>query len=629
MLTLKKIVHDGCFDIDFNASLKEAMAIMQENGNGCVVLVDERKPVGILTESDIVNALSSSMDLENRAFDYATTSVIAANENRPIDFAFDFLSGHEIRRIVLVDDSQHFSGVVLQEDLFAYLEEDVYKVDLRISHIIKNKQKIMTIDVGATIQEALILMQAYHIGSVIVMDGDQHVGIITEKDVLKLTYQEVDTHQGVAEYMSKPVISVDQERLVADVIDLMQMRKIRRILVTGKEGRLKALLTNRDILNHIKGNYTRILQIKIKHAQEIMDFLPEAIVEIFDTEGHQAIHWMNHKAKEIFGEKLMDRAVTTIFSKEDWEAIDAQFRKSTFIANKMVFIKDATYEISGTSSKNLNSRYIKLIFNDVTRHIRIKKRLQNEIDRHIEKRLENEYLLMQQSKLATMGEMIGHIAHQWRQPLAQIGGVFMNLESAYAFDELDEEYFKSKVRSGNELLKHMSHTIDDFRHFFEPNRTERLFDISKYIQNAINIIQASLTYHHIELIFTPLSEAVLISGYPSEFSQVILNLLDNAKDILLTNKVKVPLISIEVVDKGDVVCVYVEDNGGGIDEEIIDKIFDIYFTTKERDEGTGLGLYMSKLIIESKIHGRIEAKNGRNGAIFVIEIDKLPSDGAS
>ncbi len=629
MISLKKIAHKKAFDIDHKASLKDAMALMQKNKNGCIVLLNDKTPVAILTESDIVNSLSGTIDLTTDAYRYATTTVITTNENRPIDFAFDFLSGHDIRRIILVDDDRRYAGIVLQEDLFDYLEEDVYKVDLKISHIIKSNQQITTVNENASIDEALILMQMHHIGSIIVVDEMAHVGILTEKDVLNLTYQEIDTKEIVAEHMSKPVISVDKEMLVADVIELMRIRKIRRIVVTGTGNRMVALLTNRDILKHIKGNYTRILQIKIKHAQEIMDYLPEAIIEVFDAEGHQVIHWMNLKAKNIFGKQLIDKGLDTIFSRQDWSVISTHFQSATSIVNKMVHIGDAAFEVSGTSSKNLNSTYIKLIFKDVTKHENTKLRLQQEIDKEIEKRLENEYLLMQQSKLATMGEMIGHIAHQWRQPLAQIGGVFMNLESAYAFDELSEKYFKAKVKSGNELLKHMSNTIDDFRHFFEPNRAKEIFDLSQYVQNAINIIQASLTYYHIEVRFTAPSEAVTISGYPSEFAQVILNLLDNAKDILLENAIAAPWISIEIVEKDDVVYINVEDNGGGIDESIIDKIFDIYFTTKDREQGTGLGLYMSRLIIESKIHGKIEAKNGRTGAIFMIEIDRIARESSS
>ncbi|MCK5854807.1 MAG: HAMP domain-containing histidine kinase, partial [Sulfurovaceae bacterium] len=248
--------------------------------------------------------------------------------------------------------------------------------------------------------------------------------------------------------------------------------------------------------------------------------------------------------------------------------------------------------------------------------------LQQEVDKQLEKRLENEYLLMQQSKLATMGEMIGHIAHQWRQPLAELGGVFMNLDSAYEFDDLDKKYFKEKVKNGNELIKYMSTTIEDFRSFFIPNREEESFELDKYIQSAINIIQATLTYHHIELEVISPKESISIVGYPSEFSQIILNLLDNAKDVLLERNIETPKIIIESQIRGEDIIISVKDNAGGIEEKIIDNIFDIYFSTKIKRGGSGLGLYISKLIVESKLRGKIYAKNENKGANIYIELKK-------
>lgn len=622
MITLKEVANYENFFIDHRCSLKEAIHQMHQNTDGSVVLLKNDSAVAILTESDIVNTLGEKTDLEQKAYDFATSSVITANENRPIEFAFSFISEHNIRRVVLVNNEQKFTGIVLQEDLFDYLEEDVYKADLKISDIIKAKQNIITIKENASLSEAINLMQSYHVGSIIIMGTETFTGILTEKDILKLTYLEVDMQEQIRYHMSKPVVTASNKALVMDVISLMQAKKIRRILITDSNERLLTILTNRDILKHIKGNYSRILQIKIKHAQEIMDFLPEAIIEIFVSDDQQVIHWMNRKAKALFGENLIDSELTTILSENDWRDIYSYFQESSSIINKRVCRGNLCFDVSGTLSKNLNSRYIKLIFKDVTQHEEAKRKLQLEIDKQLEKHLENEYLLMQQSKLATMGEMIGHIAHQWRQPLAQLGGIFMNLDAAYEFKELTPKYFKDKMKNGNELIKYMSHTIEDFRHFFEPNNTKKRFELSQYIQSAINIIQASLTYSHIDLEVKTPKESLFIWGYPSEFAQVILNLLDNAKDVLMERNIKDPKITIETTVTGDNVTVCVIDNAGGVDKKNIDKIFDIYFTTKAKKGGSGLGLYMSKLIIESKDMGKVSVKNGINGAIFSIKLQK-------
>ena len=592
---------------------------MQNNENGSVVLLEDSKAVGILTESDFVSYLVNHSDLDILALDLATKKLITLNENSPIDVAFDTLSEFGVRRIILVDTELTCKGIVFQEDLFDYLEEDVYKIDLQVSHIIKPNQKIVNLHVSSSLEDALKLMSLHEVGSVVIEDDKSFVGIITEKDILRLTYNEIDLGEDVRSYMTSPIITIDKDALVMDAIDLMRSKQIRRIVVHDSDGAV-ALLTNRDILKHIKGNYTRILQIKIKHAQEVMDFLPEAIIEIVESDGFFMIQWMNLKAKEFFGSDLLEHCVEDIVPKEIFDTIMRKIRHNNFVENLPISINFRTYDLSAILSKNLNNHYIKLIFKDVSDHERIKKELQKEVDEQIKKRLENEYLLMQQSKLATMGEMIGHIAHQWRQPLAELGGIFMNLDAANKFGELDDEYLDKKLKSANGLIKHMSNTIDDFRHFFEPNRSKTSFELKKYIENAIDIIRASLTFHHINLECNYLDDKIMIMGYPSEFSQVILNILVNAKDVLLEREIQNPKISLHVKREKDRVLIEIEDNAGGIDKSIIDKIFDIYFTTKSENEGTGLGLYMSRLIIESKLNATLLVENREEGACFMIKI---------
>jgi len=621
---LKSIAHFDKYVITSTATLKDALHVMQNNKNGCVVLVENRKAVGILTESDFVNYLAGNTDLNIPALNLASKKLITLNENSPIDVAFDTLSEFGIRRIILVDTDLTCKGIVFQEDLFDYLEEDVYKIDLKISHIIKPNQKIIALHVNNTLEDALRIMQDRVVGSVIVKEGEKYVGIITEKDILRLTYNEIDLKEDLKYYMTSPVVSIEKDALVMDAIDIMRSKQIRRVVVHDENNSIVALLTNRDILKHIKGNYTRILQIKIKHAQEVMDFLPEAIVEIVESDSYFMLQWMNIKAKEFFGEHLLEHSIENIVPDDIFSFILAEIQKNNFVENIPLSVGTRTYDLSAILSKNLNNRYIKLIFKDVSDHERRKKELEKEVNKQIKKRLENEYLLMQRSKLSTMGEMIGHIAHQWRQPLAELGGIFMNIDAANKFDEIDKEFLDTRIRTANELIKHMSNTIDDFRHFFEPNRSKTSFDLEKYMENAINIIRASLTFHHIKLSCIYPKEKIIILGYPSEFSQVILNILANAKDVLIQREIKNPQITLHVKADKDSATIEIEDNAGGIDKKIMKDIFDIYFTTKGNNEGTGLGLYMSKLIIESKLNGKLSVKNGKYGANFKIEIVKIP-----
>ena len=227
--------------------------------------------------------------------------------------------------------------------------------------------------------------------------------------------------------------------------------------------------------------------------------------------------------------------------------------------------------------------------------------------------------MMQQSKMASMGEMIGHIAHQWRQPLAQLGGIFMNLESAYAFDELDEKYLKVRLQKANEIIKYMSTTIDDFRLFFSPNRVDEKFDLVLCIQKAIQIVSAALDYYHISVHFDAKPNTYFIQGSDSEFSQVILNLLNNSKDALAV-QTQPRRINIDISDKDGGLVVQFCDNGGGIEFGILPKIFKPYTSTKYEDGGTGIGLYMSQLIVEQKMNGKIIAYNTEIGACFKLTL---------
>ncbi|MGP2656702.1 cache domain-containing protein [Malaciobacter sp. WC5094] len=232
-----------------------------------------------------------------------------------------------------------------------------------------------------------------------------------------------------------------------------------------------------------------------------------------------------------------------------------------------------------------------------------------------EEKLKQEKLLIQKSKMAAMGEMIGNIAHQWRQPLSQISGLFFDIESAYDFKELDKKYLTKRVDEANDILEYMSRTIDDFRNFFNPNSIREEFNIKETITNAVKIVNSTLNYHNIQ-IQIQIDQELKINGYKNEYAQAIINIISNAKDILIERKIKDPLIKIYMKDK-NTLCI--EDNAGGINKEIIEKIFDPYFTTKF-DYGTGIGLYMTKLIIEEKMNGVIEVENSQLGAIFSIEI---------
>ncbi len=249
--------------------------------------------------------------------------------------------------------------------------------------------------------------------------------------------------------------------------------------------------------------------------------------------------------------------------------------------------------------------------------------LEQKVREEIASRQEKEQLLFQQSRMAAMGEMIGAIAHQWRQPLNVIGLIIQNMQMAYEYGEIDKERLRNAVATAMWQINFMSKTIDDFRNFFKPSKEKEVFDVRKMADETIALMKAQLQNNYIDVEIIAEKKGLVINGYPNEFKHVLMNLINNAKDAILELKAKEKCrakITIRISEKAGKVIVEVRDTGGGIPEGIMNKIFDPYFTTKDEGTGTGIGLYISKTMIERNMGGQLTAKNWEEGAEFRIEV---------
>ncbi len=223
--------------------------------------------------------------------------------------------------------------------------------------------------------------------------------------------------------------------------------------------------------------------------------------------------------------------------------------------------------------------------------------------------------LYRQAKFASMGEMISHIAHQWRQPLNRVNLSLAVIERVIKSDTPDYKMIEKKLKSSEENIQYMSDTIEDFANYFSPNKAKENFNIIESIQKAITLLEGSLS--DIDIIL-PKNKVVNLYGYSNEYLQVILVILNNAIDNFLQSNIHNKIISISVEEDEKNIFLYIEDNGGGIKKEYIDKIFDPYFTTKFQKEGTGLGLYMAKMVIENSMYGKLDVKSEKDITIFTI-----------
>lgn len=230
---------------------------------------------------------------------------------------------------------------------------------------------------------------------------------------------------------------------------------------------------------------------------------------------------------------------------------------------------------------------------------------------------EKDQLLITQGRLAAMGEMLGNIAHQWRQPLNALALVLSNLKDEARFGELDADAVERAVTAGNRLVQGMSATINDFRDFFRPEKERRAFSALAQVRETISLIDASFRSAGITIEVLASSNLRLF-GHANEYSQVLLNLLANAKQAIQSQGTGTGRVTLWLGERDGQGCLTVRDDGGGIPEAVLDKIFEPYFSTKE--SGSGIGLYMSRQIVERSLGGRITARNVPGGAELTVLI---------
>ena len=241
----------------------------------------------------------------------------------------------------------------------------------------------------------------------------------------------------------------------------------------------------------------------------------------------------------------------------------------------------------------------------------------------ITERIQQKQFLIQQSKLAEMGDMIAAIAHQWNEPLVELSALVQDIQTSYLLNELKDNDVKDFVNDSMVQIKYMSKTLSDFRNFLKPSTKKNLFSVSKALNEINEIIGKQIFYSNIQMNFNykNKNEELLIYGYENEFKQVLLNIINNAKNKIVEKNLplnKKGSIDINIDKCINYNTIEIIDDAGEIDEKIINSIFEPYFTTKE--DGMGLGLYMAKIIIEDKMRGIINVRNDENRVIFTIKL---------
>ncbi|MBF0464982.1 MAG: PAS domain S-box protein [Nitrospirae bacterium] len=373
---------------------------------------------------------------------------------------------------------------------------------------------------------------------------------------------------------------------------------------------------------------------KISHA--LMENACDAIL-IADVEGN--LLDANKKAVELLGydkSELLLMKYTDIHKQDELGYIIDNFQYAAkkdchhYIETQVLRKDGSTVSVEISASPiNINGkRLMQGIFRDMTERKLSQEKLRRQ-----------EQLLIQQSKMAAIGEMIGVIAHQWKQPLNILGLIVQDLKDVYEYRELDADYIDNLVKNTLEQLDFMSKTVDEFRNFLKPSKEKETFYVMNIVGEVFSLLSAQLKNHLISYkitchchnnIYRHYSEIIpcdstLITTYKNQLAHVLLNIISNSTEAIIERRDKGLLsadgmIGVDCYKENNLLKVEISDNGGGIPEEIMDKIFEPYFTTKE-DKGTGIGLYMSKVIIEESLGGSLHAKNILDVAVFTLEFN--------
>lgn len=385
-------------------------------------------------------------------------------------------------------------------------------------------------------------------------------------------------------------------------------------------------ITNYSTVEHRLKQSVQELQSKKEELQAVFDMAANGI-SILDNNGMFLYankffqEMMEYNMEELYKESCISLSSPEYASASESAVAKAIRYGSIQNFRKVCITKSGEHINASMSLSYLKSRNeIVMITSDITQDIKYQEKLKKQVEIEVAKRTEQYDIMCHQSRLAAMGEMIDSIAHQWRQPLNGLGLIVQGLRHISNNGMLHEEMLLEIENEIMQKISYMSQTIDDFSSFFRISKKKELFDIFNCIEDAIRLIDMQLKSNNIEVKITLANETPKnIIGFPNEFKQVIMNIIHNAMTAIIRSNQKRGVILIDLfLNDNNNIFISISDNGGGIDEINLEKIFDPYFTTREN--GSGIGLYMSKVIIEHHMQGYLNVQNYNNGAKFCIEL---------
>lgn len=410
-----------------HSSLEEAVRMMTRNKRGVIVTLRGRRPSGILTESDVMELLHRGVDMGSSVGRHARKTLITTRADSAAGYALSVMMDNGIGSIVITDKSNNFAGVVTQQDLLKSLQEDISGTVMRVKHIIGEERMPATVAPSDSIQGVLEVMLANKVRAVIAAEGRRPVGILTERDILGIAGSGVHLKTPVALFMTTNIITGSPDTTLMEAMKIMSDNEIRRLVITNEEGSLLALVTVRDIMKHVGGDLTHMIEAKVKQSKDIMHLLPEMLIEISDTGKDQLILWANEKVMSRFGRQIIAKPVTELIPETNWHEIYDTLSRLSKIEN-VKFKKDGRdYEISGffiSTEGGVEKGRSHLIIRDITEDVRlsttdpltsiynrrfIDEFMGKEIERSRRKNMEFSVVIMDVDEFKKINDMHGHL----------------------------------------------------------------------------------------------------------------------------------------------------------------------------------------------------------------------------
>lgn len=424
---------------------------------------------------------------------------------------------------------------------------------------------------------------------------------IFDYNELKRFKMNIEPHVGEYKMINEPITIYKEHRNFV-MLTILTILVLFIIVLIMRANIQRRKLVEKDLSN------------RIKFDKVLLDTLPNPIY-YKNTDGKilgcnlSFAKLFNHKKEEVIGKTAYD------FYPED-------------IAKRNVQVDEELLKTQGTKTSEMT-----LHFNDKMRYFILNKAVYENIDEtiggivcimdDITQRVQEKQFLIQQSKLAEMGDMVAAIAHQWNEPLVELSAQVQDIALSFQLEELKKIQMETFVKDSMVQIQYMSKTLSDFRNFLKPSTKKALFSIEKCLNEIFEIVGKQIFYSNINVTveYVNQNEDLLIYGYENEFKQVLLNIINNAKNKILEKNLDLnekKNIGIKIFSTNKYNVIEISDDAGAIPLDIIGNIFDPYFTTKK--EGTGFGLYMAKVIIEDKMQGKIRVRNDKNSVVFIIKM---------